>query len=171
MKKEKKFKGGISINEELQYGEILVLGCGNLLKGDDGFGNMVASKLIEGKMLPKMVNVIDAGTSGPYFVNLLNNISKYPKELIIVDSGDFDGNVGELKFFNADDIEIHQGDYGIHTWPLSNELVKYRGNVHILLCKVDLQEDCEFSVGLSPAIERSIDTACSMINEHLEVMM
>ena len=46
-----------------QNSEILILGCGNILFGDDGFGSRVAEKLLQNDHLPDKVDVVTAGTS------------------------------------------------------------------------------------------------------------
>lgn len=51
--------------------EIIVVGCGNILFADDGFGPEVIKALGEyskEKPLPENVMIIDAGTGGPHFV-------------------------------------------------------------------------------------------------------
>ena len=51
--------------------EILVVGCGNILFKDDGFGPAVIDALNElskDKPLPENTMTIDAGTGGPHFV-------------------------------------------------------------------------------------------------------
>ena len=51
--------------------EILVVGCGNILFKDDGFGPAVIDALDEfskEKPLPDNTMTLDAGTGGPHFV-------------------------------------------------------------------------------------------------------
>ena len=51
--------------------EIMVVGCGNILFADDGFGPAVIEalgKISEEHPLPEKVKIVDAGTGGPHYV-------------------------------------------------------------------------------------------------------
>lgn len=74
--------------------DILIVGCGNLLFGDDGFGCEVVSKL-EKMNLPDNVEVIDAGASGAYY--LMTLVDEDIKKIIVVDAIDFDLEPGTIK--------------------------------------------------------------------------
>src|SRR4030043_1618805 len=66
--------------------KILILGCGNILFGDDGFGPYVAEELQKKYNLPENVGVINAGSS---VRNILFDIAlseKKPDKIIIVDA-------------------------------------------------------------------------------------
>ena len=43
--------------------KILILGCGNILLGDDGFGPHVAEELLKNYNLPENIGVINAHSS------------------------------------------------------------------------------------------------------------
>lgn len=71
--------------------EILVLGIGNILMGDDGIGVHIANKLLQEK-LPDGVKVIDGGTLGISLLPLICGA----KTLIIVDAIDAGLQPGEM---------------------------------------------------------------------------
>lgn len=85
--------------------EILVVGCGNILFKDDGFGPEVIKALEEyfkDREKPDNVMFIDAGTGGPHFVFSLPH--EEWKKMIVVDVVEFNaepehsGNSMSLRF-------------------------------------------------------------------------
>ena len=77
----------------------LILGCGNILIGDDGFGPAVVDYLKEHCRVPDDVAVLDVGTG---VRELLFNIilaDKKPEKIIIIDAMDCNREPGE--FFNV----------------------------------------------------------------------
>ncbi|MBN1786152.1 MAG: hypothetical protein JW825_04085, partial [Candidatus Methanofastidiosa archaeon] len=93
----------------------------------------------------------------------------HPKVLVVVDSGDFRGEFGELRFFSADDLKVLSDGFSIHTWPLPNELARYKGDVHILLCQIMEPDNDSFRLGLSPKISDSVRKACDMLYDLIGV--
>jgi len=72
--------------------EILVMGIGNLLLGDEGVGVHFINYM-EKKEIPKNVVLLDGGTGG---FHLLNVISEY-KKMIIVDATIDNGPIGTVR--------------------------------------------------------------------------
>jgi hydrogenase maturation protease len=79
---------------------IRVLGLGNVLMGDDGFGPSVAHALERGWEQPDDVEVIDVGTPG---LNLTPFLSG-PERIILLDVAEHDGPVGEVRLFSREDV-------------------------------------------------------------------
>jgi hydrogenase maturation protease len=71
---------------------IMILGIGNILFSDEGFGIRVIEKIQEMYQFDDTVQVIDGGVLG---INLLGVISK-PDHLIVVDAIRNRGNPGDL---------------------------------------------------------------------------
>jgi len=76
-----------------------VLGVGNILYGDDGFGPRVAQALA-GEDLAEGVDVIDAGAIG---VDLLDYLTEYHR-VIIIDAADMGLEPGALRVFTPDEV-------------------------------------------------------------------
>ena len=76
-----------------------VLGVGNLLYGDDGFGPRVAQALAD-EDLGEGVDVIDAGAIG---VDLLDYLTEY-RRVIIIDAADMGVEAGALRVFTPDEV-------------------------------------------------------------------
>jgi coenzyme F420 hydrogenase subunit delta len=104
--------------------ECLVLGCGNPLIGDDGFGPAVIQHLEQHHRLPDTVAVIDCGTSirDILFDVLLS--PKKPAKLIIVDVTDSPGLApGEIREIDVDQIRPEKiSDFSLHQFPTTNML-------------------------------------------------
>jgi hydrogenase maturation protease len=94
---------------------IMILGIGNILFSDEGFGIRVIEKIQEIYQFEDNVDVIDGGVLG---INLLGVISK-PDHLIVVDAVRNQGKPGDLYRLEGDSIperiraknSLHQVDF------------------------------------------------------------
>ena len=121
-------------NSEAIYRDVVVLGCGNILFGDDGFGPCVAEYLQNCVQLPQNISVINAGTSvqGILFDLILSD--QKPKKIIIIDAVDAKRKPGEVFSLNADELPQNKVDnYTLHQMPTSNLLRELKE-----FCKVDV---------------------------------
>ena len=75
-------------------GKVIILGIGNTLRGDDGFGSILANRIK--RKIP--FEVIDAGSSPENYLYKITRMK--PDTLLILDSVDFGGLPGEMKIFN-----------------------------------------------------------------------
>lgn len=80
--------------------KIVVLGVGNLLLSDEGFGVHVANKMIEMK-LPDNVSIVEGGTDGFKLLNVVTEADK----LIVIDAIKGGAEPGTIYRFNIDDIK------------------------------------------------------------------
>lgn len=71
---------------------ILVLGIGNPLLGDDGFGVEVVRRLRQAGSLPPAAELLDGGTAGLALLPHLEGRS----QILVVDAVDFGGRPGEI---------------------------------------------------------------------------
>ena len=120
---------------------ILILGCGNVLLGDDGFGPALAQRLRRDFTVPAQVGVLDAGTSVReiLFDTVLSD--KKPSKIIIVDAMDCGLEPGELFSPNIDCLPgIKLDDFSMHQLPTSNLLRELRDlcdvKVVVMACQV-----------------------------------
>ncbi len=84
--------------------DILVLGCGNILFGDDGFGSSVAEHLQSCSLLPENVSVINAGTSVREILFDLILSEQRPRRVIVIDAVDAKRRPGEIFRIDLDEI-------------------------------------------------------------------
>jgi coenzyme F420 hydrogenase subunit delta len=114
----------MSIIREIQSSRVLILGCGNKLLGDDGFGPAVIEELQKNYRLPPDVKAEDVGTSIREVLFDIALSEKRPDHLILVDTihkeGKKHGDVFELNV--ADLTEKKVADYSMHQFPTSNLL-------------------------------------------------
>ncbi|MCP5104670.1 MAG: hydrogenase maturation protease [bacterium] len=151
--------------------EILVLGCGNILFGDDGFGPAVAEYLLERMTIPPEACVINAGLSVREILFNIVLSDRRPKRIIIVDAVDAGRPAGEIFELDISNIpEKKIDDFSMHQLPTSNLLKELKEK-----CGVDVKIICvqvrdipdEVSPGLSKIIKDSIPEVCEKISNNL----
>jgi hydrogenase maturation protease len=91
----------------LSSGEIntLVLGIGNILWADEGFGVRCVEELNAAWEVPEQVRLMDGGTQGMFLLPWISNVSR----LLIFDAIDFGLAAGELRVIRDDDVPQYMG--------------------------------------------------------------
>ncbi len=154
--------------------EILVLGCGNILFGDDGFGPEVVQYLQMNFDIPSNVYIGDAGLSvRTYLFNIVLTERK-PAKIIIVDAVDLGKPAGSIFQLNVDEMpEIKCDDFSMHQVPTSNLLKELKNfckvDVKIIVAQV-LSIPEEVSPGLSSVMRDAIPAACEMILKEMSLL-
>jgi hydrogenase 3 maturation protease len=85
--------------KEFLTGNWVILGIGNRLKGDDGFGSILAEKL---RNLTLNEHIFDSGIAPENYLPKISKIN--PDKLLIVDAVLFNSKPGEIKLFEANEI-------------------------------------------------------------------
>jgi coenzyme F420 hydrogenase subunit delta len=145
----------------------LVLGCGNELFGDDGFGPAVARFLGRRTDLPDSMAVLDAGTGvrQVLFDLLLSPVR--PRRIVVVDAVDMGRAPGEVWRIEAEELpEAKCDDFSMHQLPTSNllrELAELAGvEVSCLVAQV-AGLPAEVKPGLSAPAQQAVARAVEMI--------
>lgn len=152
---------------DLYTKSVLVLGCGNLLFGDDGFGPQVADYLIANCSIPHDVAVINIGTSARELLFDLILSETRPKKIIIVDAVDCNRTPGELFELSIDALpDTKIDDFSMHQVPSSNllrELKNFCGvDIEIIACQVErIPENVE--IGLSTTLQQVVQEASKIV--------
>ncbi len=109
---------------EISTKKVLILGCGNVLMGDDGFGPAVIKKLQQRYNLPDYAYAEDVGTSIRGVLFDITLLDKRPEHIIVLDAVDKPGHVpGDVFEIDIDDIpEQKIVDYSVHQFPTTNML-------------------------------------------------
>lgn len=147
---------------------VLVLGCGNLLLGDDGFGPAIIKRYLASHKPRRGLFLMDAHTSvkGILFDILLSDVR--PHTIIIVDAVDQGRRPGEVFELDINSIpEKNRDNFSLHQMAGSNllkELAAVGVRVRVLVCQVKCIPD-EVTSGLSPEVEGAIANACDVIDE------
>jgi len=149
----------------------LVVGCGNILFKDDGFGPYVIKALEEyyqDKEMPEDTKFIDAGTSSTHFIFSLPD--EYWEKIIVIDVVEYNAEPGDLRVFSP--YEMPKGKYeNAHTWPVEEPLQALADDgyeVKIIGCKPAEITAPDVEMGLSKPVEDAIPKAVEMIIKELE---
>ena len=156
---------------DLYLKKALVLGCGNVLFGDDGFGVEVARYINENYAVPSDVEVLDVGTG---VRSILFNMILYeggPEKIIVVDSVDKGRRPGEVFKISLEDIPLNKkDDFSMHETPSSNMLKELQDfcdmEVIVLVCQVK-HIPTEVEMGLTPEVKSAVPVASKMVMELL----
>ena len=150
------------------FTEIVIVGCGNPLFTDDGFGKSVFEEM-QKLTLPDNVKIIDAGLGGPHFIFTLLD-PEVTKKLVIVDIADFGAKPGSITKLRVEDLP--PGSYrDAHSWDLAEPLlrIKDRIDVTIIGCQPARVTAPEFEEGLSEEIQNAIPKTIQVILEMIGV--
>lgn len=82
-----------------------IIGLGNILAGDDGFGVLALKKLGENYSFPPSVHLIEGGAQGPSLYAYIEEAEK----LLVLDAVDFGQNPGSLIFREGQDVPLWLG--------------------------------------------------------------
>jgi coenzyme F420 hydrogenase subunit delta len=152
---------------------VLILGVGNLLFGDDGFGPAVAEYLHTHYAPSDDVCIMDAGTGVRKLLFTLSLSDTYPDEIVIVDAVDWGDEIGKLAEIKAESLPPTKiDDFSLHQVPTSNmlrELQEHHGiEVTVITCDVgDIPQ--VIMPGLSPPIQNAVYMASQKIAERFSL--
>lgn len=146
----------------------LILGCGNPLIGDDGFGPAVVEALETHFDLPDDASAVDAGTS---VRDILFDVLLSPQKpdcLIIVDAMEIPGKApGELADIAVTEMMPQKiADFSLHQFPTTNllkELAEETGvSVHLMVVQPGPLPDV-VRPGLSAPVKNAVPAMCRRI--------
>jgi hydrogenase maturation protease len=147
---------------------VMILGIGNLLFRDEGFGIRVISRILDTFSFPDRVSVEDGGVLG---VNLLGIISG-ADHLIVVDAVRNRGNPGDLYRLDGKAVperiraknSLHQVDF-LEALTLCQALDKVPETVIIGVEPEDIET---LSTELTPVVEARVEDAVRMVTDELD---
>ena len=149
--------------------DVVILCCGNVLFGDDGFGPAVAARLNAGAV-PEWAAVIDAGTGVRQLLFDMVLSERRPRLVIVVDAVELDdrkpGEVFEIPLDRIPKVQV--SEFSVHQAPTSNLLQELQelGDVHVsvIVCQVASVPE-EMTEEMSSAVEAAVQRAASTIVE------
>ena len=144
---------------------VLILGIGNLLWADEGFGVRAVEHLQRAYAFPDNVDVLDGGTQG---LNLVGPVCE-ADVLVVVDAVDFGGSPGTLhtardedvpQFLGAKKMSLHQT--GFQEVLATAELL---GQAPERLLLVGVQPEIleDYGGSLTPTVAARIDPAVEQV--------
>ncbi|MEL7563932.1 MAG: hydrogenase maturation protease [Dehalobacterium sp.] len=155
----------------MHAGQIKVIGCGNLLFGDDGFGPAVISCLEEKFPVDHKVELVDAGTgAGELLLDAYLGEAKI-KTIILIDAMDLGLPTGTVKEVSMENIpSLKRDDFSIHQFPsldILSELKRKGVDVRIVGCQVETIPE-EVCCGLSEVVAMAVPKTALMINDMIK---
>ena len=148
--------------------QTLVVGCGNLLRGDDAAGPVLV-RILAGRDLPEGVRLIDGGTAGMDIAFAMRGVER----VILVDAsriGVAPGTIHRVPGSELVDLRPPEGNLhsfrwdqalGFATWLLKDE---YPSHVTVYLVE---GESFEPGAALTPAVQASVDRIADAIEHDL----
>lgn len=149
--------------------EVLVLGIGNLLWADEGFGVRAVEALNEQYQLPEGVELVDGGTQGLYLLPMVESA----KRMIVFDAVDYRMEPGKLKvvlneevpaFLGANKMSLHQTGFQ-EVLALARLAGEYPAEV--VLIGVQPEDLTDFGGSLSGVVKARVPEALAIAIEHL----
>jgi hydrogenase maturation protease len=161
--------------EKNELPRIIIVGMGNVLRRDDGFGVAVAQRL-QAANLPANVTVIEVGTGG---ISLVQELMAPPgfDVLLLLDATARNGNPGQVYILEAEVPELEDLPEAVRRDFLADmhyavpsralTLAKALGvlppKTMIIGCQPDFVDD--FAIGLSVPVTAGVEQAIQHVND------
>ena len=142
----------------------LIMGIGNLVLQDEGFGVHAIRRLAENpEQIPEGVDLLDGGTAG---LHLMGNLQNYER-LIVIDAA-LDGNpTGTVRRLrpNYGDFPplVTAHEIGLKDVLEALEITGFCPDTELIV--VSVEKYTSLGTELSPAVEAALPTACTMALE------
>lgn len=151
--------------------ENLIVGCGNILYGDDGFGPEVIKYMQDNNVHPDGDTcLIDAGTSAPHYIFTLPE-DKW-RNIIIIDIASMNEEPGTIKVLNLDDVHDEERYMDVHGMSATYPLHQLKDKVNIKLLTIQPENvPPEIDIRLSEVLEEKIPLTVEKTLELLDSMM
>lgn len=155
---------------EEQHQSVLILGIGNVLWADEGFGVRAVEVLNRRFAFPDHVNVMDGGTQGLYLVPYVSEA----RRLLVFDAIDFGLPPGTLKLLRNDEVPQFMGakKMSLHQTGFQDVLASASLLGHapeeIVLIGVQPEELEDYGGSLRPTVQARMDEAIELALLELE---
>jgi hydrogenase 3 maturation protease len=136
--------------------KIAVIGIGNKLKADDGFGPEVLKKLKQ--KVNDNILLVNTGDVPENFLEKIVNFN--PGKIFIVDAVEFQGKIGDIKFFDTDEIDFKS--LSTHKNSLFIDYLKKSLRCEIKLIGIK-PKTTEFGGSMTNEIKNKIDDVVKII--------
>ena len=162
----------LEVKRKMSYNyENLIVGCGNILFKDDGFGPAVIEYMKKNEItLPGSTCLIDGATSAPHYIFTLPE-DKW-KNIIIVDIAELGLKPGEIRILELSDVKEQDRYMDVHgitaTYPLHK--LDDEINIKLVVCQPEEVSE-EMQLGLTKTLEYKIPETTDKILEVLQSML
>lgn len=163
----------VDVAPEYANRTVLILGCGNLLFGDDGFGSATVEYIQKNCSVPEDVYVMDVGTGLNRIIFTLALGEERPEKIIILDAVDLKKKPGEVFEVPVEDLpEDSTRSFSLHLFPTVALLKKLRDThgveVTILACQVETVPET-VKPGLSEPVRKAVAKAAEIALKLAEI--
>jgi coenzyme F420 hydrogenase subunit delta len=157
---------------EIETKRILILGCGNVLMGDDGFGPAVIKRLRQKHELPDDVHAEDVGTSVRDILFNITLLERRPEHIIVLDAAErTDREPGEVFQISVNEIpEKKIIDYSFHQFPTTNLLKEIQDTCGIRVTIIAAQAAGKLEE-VKPGLSRPMQAAVRRAAEEVERLL
>ena len=154
-----------------QIEKIGILGVGNLLLADEGFGVHVIERLQREYRFPPSVELLDGGTAGIMLAPFMED----KDILFVLDVVNLDAQPGSIHQFGNDDvcsgnIQTRMSPHQVGLLEIL-DLCRLRGKAPARVEMITVvPEDLSTKIGLSPRLEDAVDEVVAILLEKLKKM-
>lgn len=151
---------------------VLILGIGNLLWADEGFGVRAVDEMHRHYEFPENVQLLDGGTQGIYLVQYIRDADT----VIVFDAVDYNLPPGTMKRVEGDEVPKFLGAKKISLHQTGFQEVLAMADMmddapeHLLLIGVQPVELDDFGGSLRPEVKDKIFPAIDIALEYLNAM-
>lgn len=139
-----------------------MLGVGNLVRRDEGFGVHVVRYLGRCEALPPNVTLLDGGTAGPALLGAILDCDR----LIVIDVARLGAAPGKLARLEGDALAaVFQAKQSAHDWCLHEVLLQARLVGHtpeVVIVAAEPQDMDTWSDDLTPLLASRVPDAAAM---------
>jgi hydrogenase maturation protease len=148
---------------------VLVLGIGNLLWADEGFGVRCVEALHQRYSLPSGVSLVDGGTQGMYLLDHVCDAAR----VLVLDAIDYKLAPGTLRIFRDDEVPVWADTMmSLHqaTFQELLSLARLRNRFPEKITLIGVQPDVLDDLGgsLSPTVRARLDEAVELAVAELQ---
>ncbi len=160
------------MGEQIDEKSVLILGIGNVLWADEGFGVRCVEEINRQYVFPENVTLMDGGTQGIYLVQHVQAADV----LVVFDAIDYGLEPGEMKLIHDDDVpnfmgakkmSLHQTGFQ-EVLATSDLLGDYPEKLLLIGVQPEVLED--FGGSLRPVVKAQIRPAIETAVSYLEEM-
>lgn len=146
--------------------KVTVIGLGNLLVADEGFGVHVIKHLEHNQLLPKEVELVDGGTAGIFLAPYIEQRNY----VIAIDTIQSEGEAGDIKIYDLRNLPSRGVQLAMspHQIGLMEVLgfcdIQDKGPKHIELIGI-IPADLSSSLMLSPTLAPKVEVVARLVCE------
>jgi len=145
----------------------LILGCGNTLFGDDGFGPAVIDYLEKDCQIPEDVSILDVGTGAREILFTITLAEKKPKRIIVVDALDCQHEPGDIFIIPVENLPDKKiDDFSLHQLPTSNLLKELRDLCQVEVILLAAQPECVPET-VKPGLSKKLQDAVPKVGKYI----